>query len=133
VIKLQQMEWGRCATKLDVGGADCALSRRTMTLNLEQRRALEMLAPRLCPGVGVNAFDAAMLTNLVNAEVASLPPERLRAGGRSIDVTAPRAAQRLEIGEPRSARPRPPPRHDHAVRLDQTNPLSMNPDFLDRL
>jgi len=71
-----------------------------MTLNLEQRRALEMLAPRLCPGVGVNAFDAAMLTNLVNAEVASLPPERLRAGGRSINVTAPRAAQRLEIGEP---------------------------------
>jgi hypothetical protein len=132
VIKLQQKEWGRCATKLGVGGADFAPSRRTMTLNLEQRRALEMLAPRPCPGVGANEFDAAMLTNLVNAEVASLPPERLRAGGRSIDVTAPRAAQRLEIGEPRSARPRPPPRHGHAAPLDQTNPLSMGFSSLGR-
>ena len=62
-----------------------------MKLNSEQRRVLEMLAssgPRGCAEAVLRAhgFDAALLAELVNAGLASRLPERVQAGGRSVDV-----------------------------------------------
>jgi hypothetical protein len=62
-----------------------------MRLNSEQRRVLEILAgsgPRGCAEAMLRAhgFDTAMLAELVNGGLASRLPERVRAGGRSVDV-----------------------------------------------
>jgi hypothetical protein len=62
-----------------------------MKLNSDQRRVLEMLAgsgPRGSAEAVLRAqgFDAAMLAELVNAGLASHLPERVQAGGRSVDV-----------------------------------------------
>jgi hypothetical protein len=62
-----------------------------MNLNSDQRGVLEMLAgggPRGCAEAVLRAhgFDAALLAELVNAGLANRLPERVRAGGRSVDL-----------------------------------------------
>jgi hypothetical protein len=57
----------------------------------EQRRALKMVADACTHGCAeavlrAQGFDAALLAELVNAGLVSRMPERLRAGGRSIDT-----------------------------------------------
>ena len=63
-----------------------------MTITVEQRRALKVLADastRGCAEAGLRAhgFDAAMLAELINAGLVTRMPERVRAGGRLVDVT----------------------------------------------
>ena len=63
-----------------------------MKLNIEQRRALEMLAdsePRGCAEAVLRAhgFDVAILAELVDAGLAIRTSERVLASGRLLDVT----------------------------------------------
>ena len=62
-----------------------------MTITIEQRRALKMLADASTRGCAevvlwAHGFDAAMLAELINAGLVSRMPERVRAGRRSVDV-----------------------------------------------
>ena len=62
-----------------------------MTITVEQRRALKMLADASTRGCAeavlrAQGFDTAMLAELVNAGLVSRMPEQVRTGGRSVDV-----------------------------------------------
>ena len=75
-----------CGPKLR--GRDC---RTIMTITVEQRRALKMLADASTRGCAeavlrAQGFDAAMLAELINAGLVSRMPERVRAGGHLVDV-----------------------------------------------
>ena len=75
-----------CGPKLR--GRDC---RTIMTITVEQRRALKMLADastRVCAEAVLRAhgFGASMLAELIDAGFVSRMPEQVRAGARSVDV-----------------------------------------------
>ena len=60
-------------------------------ITVEQRRALKVLADASTRGCAeavlrAHGFDAAMLAELINAGLVSRIPERVRAGGRLVDV-----------------------------------------------
>ena len=62
-----------------------------MTITVEQRRALKMLADASTRGCAeavlrAHGFDAATLAELIDAGLVSRMPEHVRAGGRSVDV-----------------------------------------------
>ena len=62
-----------------------------MTITVEQRRALKMLADASTRGCAeavlrAQGFDTAMLAELINAGLVSRMPERVRAGGHLVDV-----------------------------------------------
>jgi hypothetical protein len=62
-----------------------------MTISPNQRRALKMLADASTRGCAeavlrAQGFDAAMLAELINAGLVSRMPEKVRAGGRAVDV-----------------------------------------------
>ena len=63
-----------------------------MTITVEQRRALKMLADASTRGCAeavlrAQGFDAAMLAELINAGLVSRMPERVRTGGHLVAVT----------------------------------------------
>jgi hypothetical protein len=62
-----------------------------MTITVEQRRALKMLAEASTRGCAeavmrAHGFDTAMLAELINAGFVSRMPEQVRAGGRLVDI-----------------------------------------------
>ena len=62
-----------------------------MTITVEQRRALKMLADASTRGCAeavmrAHGFDAAMLAELIDVGLVSRMPERVRAGGRLVDM-----------------------------------------------
>ena len=62
-----------------------------MTITVEQRRALKVLADASTRGCAeamlrAHGFDAAMLAELINAGLVTRMPERVRAGGRLVDI-----------------------------------------------
>ena len=62
-----------------------------MTITVEQRRALKVLADASTRGCAeavlwAHGFDAAMLAELIDAGLVSRMPERVRAGGHSVDL-----------------------------------------------
>jgi hypothetical protein len=62
-----------------------------MTITVEQRRALKMLAEASTRGCAeavlrAHGFDTAMLAELIDAGFVSRMSEQVRAGGRSVDV-----------------------------------------------
>jgi hypothetical protein len=62
-----------------------------MTISPNQRRALKVLADASTHGCSeavlwAQGFDAAMLAELINAGLVSRMPQRVRAGGRLVDV-----------------------------------------------
>ena len=62
-----------------------------MTITVEQRRALKILADASTRGCAeavlrAQGFDAAMLAELINAGLVSCMPERVRAGGHLVDM-----------------------------------------------
>ena len=61
-----------------------------MTITVEQRRALKMLADASTRGCAeavlrAQGFDAARLAEQINAGLVSRTPERVRAGGHLVD------------------------------------------------
>jgi len=63
-----------------------------MTITVEHRRALKVLADASTRGCAeamlrAHGFDAAMLAEPINAGLVSRMRERVRAGGRLVDVT----------------------------------------------
>jgi hypothetical protein len=60
-----------------------------MTITVEQRRALKVLADASTRGCA-HGFDAAMLAELIDAGLVSRMPERVRAGGHLVDIARPR-------------------------------------------
>ena len=62
-----------------------------MTITVEQRRALKVLADASTRGCAeavlwAHGFDAAMLAELIKAGLVSRMPERVRAGGHLVDI-----------------------------------------------
>jgi hypothetical protein len=62
-----------------------------MTITVEQRRALKVLADASTRGCAeavlrAHGFDAAMLAELINTGLVSRMPERVRAGQHLVDI-----------------------------------------------
>ena len=62
-----------------------------MTITIEQRRALKMLADASTRGCAevvlwAHGFDAAMLAELINAGLVSRMPERMRTGRHLVAI-----------------------------------------------